>query len=177
MPNGLNCNIAPAVSCILGNYDQLGAANMSAATVLLGLLPTMLSLLACSIEEIGSQDILSTKVPRNLQHKIWIRIKLEVTPSAWLQPAFISFRPESHVALALSWAISIGTVLHIIFRTLSFSALLFIFSLDALGVAGRFLASTLPCRFVLSYEMSGIRQLAAMKESQEQALPMNTLEK
>ena len=47
------CNIAPVVSCLLGIYDQLGAADMSAATVLLGLLPTMLSLFGCTVEEIG----------------------------------------------------------------------------------------------------------------------------
>ena len=58
---------------------------------------------------------------------------------------------------SLSWCISNGTVVIIIIGSLVFSSLLFVSTEDAIGVAVRFLGSTLVCRIILSYELVGMR--------------------
>ena len=55
---------------------------------------------------------------------------------------------------------------HFVFGTLVFSSTLFIGTLDALGIVGRYLASALLCRIVILLEIGGIK---GVKEAEKEA--------
>jgi hypothetical protein len=56
--------------------------------------------------------------------------------------------PESSIL----YQILLGAV-HVLFGTVMFSSVLFIGTLDALGVVGRLTASTLVCQFITALEL------------------------
>lgn len=289
-PDGPDCAIAAVVSCILANYDQLGVANMQSGAVILGILPTVLSLLSVSPVEVGvlalrrpllafllgagspgaspfrtfdyrvpaeilqfrpksrrlrrpsgiwtifvsaAQYLLAVAATINVAIISWklgirtvlswapqssefpliwaflsvaihiggamsvfLRIKLttkptaspdsntspettscpskratllnvaklEVQPSSTQPPVELSLREESDIFIFFCWLTSVGIVLHIVYGTLTLSGTLFISSIDAVGVAGRYLASTLVCKIVLAYEMNGMRQVVDVRD-------------
>lgn len=78
-----------------------------------------------------------------------------------------TFRDKSYKFVVLSWFASTGTILHLIYGTLTFSSVLFISTRDALGVVGRYLASTFICRVILMFGIGGMR--TATQEQREQS--------
>ncbi|KXJ87900.1 hypothetical protein Micbo1qcDRAFT_215147 [Microdochium bolleyi] len=65
---------------------------------------------------------------------------------------------KSHIFV--TWLLSTSIIVMIVLGTTIFSSLMFIGPKEALGVAGRYFASTIVCRLVLTYELSGLRQTA-----------------
>ncbi|KAL2131282.1 hypothetical protein VTI74DRAFT_5313 [Chaetomium olivicolor] len=66
-------------------------------------------------------------------------------------------RPDSYLAAIVAWLTSTGTILYMIYRIITFSNIAFISTQDAPGVVARYLVSTLVCRIILNFEMSGMR--------------------
>ena len=66
-------------------------------------------------------------------------------------------KPETNLPLFISWLTSTVVILHVIYGTAILSSTLFVSALDALGVIGQFLGSTLVCRAILTYELRGMR--------------------
>ncbi|OGM51134.1 hypothetical protein ABOM_000332 [Aspergillus bombycis] len=86
----------------------------------------------------------------------------EITPSLYATPApDVDEIEESYLFLLVSWCVSTGAVVHILYGTMVLSSLLFISVEDALANVGRFLASVVCCRAVLAYELAGLRQAKA----------------
>lgn len=54
---------------------------------------------------------------------------------------------------------------HLVFGTLVFSSLMFIATLDATKIVLRYMVSGLLCRFVLLYELSGMRAAEVEEKS------------
>jgi hypothetical protein len=63
------------------------------------------------------------------------------------------------VFLSLRWLLDIGILAHTILGTLLFSSLLFFSVADSIMVVGRFAASALACKTILSLEMSRMIEL------------------
>jgi hypothetical protein len=66
---------------------------------------------------------------------------------------------------------------HIIFGTLTFSSLLFISVRDAVTVIGRYLASLLLCRAILTYELACLRDRPSQLDSSRPESGMELLER
>ncbi|KAE8140110.1 hypothetical protein BDV38DRAFT_280575 [Aspergillus pseudotamarii] len=71
--------------------------------------------------------------------------------------ASVTFKRQSYAFTCTSWCTSTGTILHLIYGTLTFSSIVFISTQDALGVVARYLASTIICRIILMFEIHGMR--------------------
>ncbi|KAE8418853.1 hypothetical protein BDV36DRAFT_294708 [Aspergillus pseudocaelatus] len=71
--------------------------------------------------------------------------------------ASVTFKRQSYAFVCISWCTSTGTILHLIYGTLTFSSIVFISTQDALGVVARYLASTIICRVILMFEIHGMR--------------------
>lgn len=67
-------------------------------------------------------------------------------------------KDESTLFIFLTWVTSITTVSHIIYGTLIFSSILFISTSDAVQIVARFVASTVVCRVILVFEITGMQQ-------------------
>jgi hypothetical protein len=95
----------------------------------------------------------SAPAPRTLR----ARIRDEFQLSAHQPHASIIRKRESYAFAFVSWCTSTGTILHLIYGTLTFSSILFISTRDALGVLGRYLISTIVCKVLLNFEIGGMR--------------------
>lgn len=69
----------------------------------------------------------------------------------------VEIRQETYRFIFLSWCTSIGVILHIVAGTVVFSSILFISTQDALGVLGRYLASTIICRAISMFEINSLK--------------------
>lgn len=85
----------------------------------------------------------------------WIRIQF--TP--FQEEGLISVKvvPETYWFLTFSWVTAILTVCYNIYRTLTFSSILFISVRDSVAVIGRYFVSVICCRMVLMYELAELR--------------------
>ena len=92
------------------------------------------------------------------------RIRDEFRLSKDQAEATITLQEETPYFIFISWFTSSGTVVHIIFGTLVFSSLLFITTLDAVTVVFQFLGSTIICRAILMFELSGMRSQVKVRE-------------
>lgn len=91
--------------------------------------------------------------------RLWQRILREFTPSAAREEAELEIKDETYGYIFLAWFTSMGTVLHIVYGTLLFSSIIFISTGDAVLVVVRYLSSTLVCRAIVMFELSGLRQV------------------
>ena len=272
--NNLSETITPVIDCLLGNLNEAQKANMAAAAVLLGLLPTTLGLVGSTTVEVGlvalrrpllafllaagapavspirtfdyvDVEELLQKTPRSVKRlsmgpakshtvavlqyiivaaavlnlafmsyelsirtlcsfspetayqpalwaflaiavhafgscstylrvrivadgsgantsgpgRLWQRIRREFTPSAAREEAELEINDETYGYIFLAWFTSMITVLHIVYGTLVFSSILFISTGDAVMVVSRYLSSTLVCRTIVMFELSGLRQV------------------
>ncbi|KAE8163744.1 hypothetical protein BDV40DRAFT_299090 [Aspergillus tamarii] len=87
------------------------------------------------------------------------RVGQEFRLSADHARASVTFKPQSYAFTCISWCTSTGTILHLIYGTLTFSSIVFISVQDALGVVARYLASTIICRVILMFEIHGMRRV------------------
>ena len=65
---------------------------------------------------------------------------------------------ETSTSIILSWMVATFIIAHLAYATLLLSSLLFIGTRDAAVIAVRLLLSTLVCRAILMYELSGLRE-------------------
>ncbi|EXJ57967.1 hypothetical protein A1O7_05390 [Cladophialophora yegresii CBS 114405] len=136
-------------------------------------LPALWAFLAIAVHFFGTWSVylrtrimlLEPKATRSWTQHIWRRICAEFTPSAAREVARLEIRDETYLYIFLSWFTSMGTVLHIVYGTLAFSSILFISTSDAVTVVARYLASTLVCRAIVMYELSGLRQVTTHRRS------------
>ena len=70
---------------------------------------------------------------------------------------FVDWFPETRLFIGLTWFLSIGNVVHIVFGTLVFSGMTFVGPRDALQIFGRYMASALACRIILTHELAGLK--------------------
>ena len=101
--------------------------------------------------------------------RLWQRILREFTPSAARGEAELEIRDETYGYIFLAWFTSMVTVLHIIYGTLLFSSILFISTPDAVIVVVRYLSSTLVCRAMVMFELSGLRQALDRQKGHSQS--------
>lgn len=67
-------------------------------------------------------------------------------------------REETYLSIVLNWLVAIFIIAHLAYGTLLLSSLLFIGTRDAAVIAVRLFGSTLICRAILMYELSGLRE-------------------
>lgn len=80
---------------------------------------------------------------------------------------------ETYLFIFMSWFMSVGTVLHVIFGTHMFSALLFVAVEAGLMIIGRFMASVVLCRIILLFEIVRLREVFdSSREEREERIEM-----
>ncbi|KIW24268.1 uncharacterized protein PV07_09995 [Cladophialophora immunda] len=127
-------------------------------------LPALWAFLAVAVHFFGTWSVycrtrISIKPDEKTPAGLWQMISAEFTPSASRQGADLEIKEETYLYIFLSWFTATGTVLHIVYGTLVFSSLIFISTSDATAVVARYLASTLVCRAIVMYELSGLREV------------------
>ena len=134
-------------------------------------LPALWAFLAAAIHISGAMAVAARVKLREVQSggkrgkRGWKQsIRDEFRLSNAQREATLSIREESLYFLVVSWITSSGIVVHIIFGTLVLSSTLFITTLDAVTVVFQFLGSTIVCRAILMWELSGIRQVVSVRE-------------
>ncbi|KAK4209272.1 hypothetical protein QBC37DRAFT_391395 [Rhypophila decipiens] len=98
------------------------------------------------------------KKPETWVHLLVRRIKCEFRLSVNNGKFHVEPADESKRYIILGWILSVVSVLHIIFGTLTLSSMLFIGPRDALKLIARFVASALACRIITMYELAGLRE-------------------
>lgn len=73
----------------------------------------------------------------------------------------IILRQETYIAIAMTWLVDTLVIAHLAYGTYMLSSSLFVYTLDAGLIALRLFASSLACRGVLMYELSGMRENVA----------------
>ncbi|EXJ57658.1 uncharacterized protein A1O5_12448 [Cladophialophora psammophila CBS 110553] len=127
-------------------------------------LPALWAFLAVAVHFFGTWSVhcrtrIRTKPGAKKPPGLWETICAEFTPSASRQGADLEIKEETYLYIFLSWFTATGTVLHIVYGTLVFSSLIFISTSDATAVVARYLSSTLVCRAIVMYELSGLREV------------------
>ncbi|KAJ5703908.1 hypothetical protein N7493_011046 [Penicillium malachiteum] len=74
-------------------------------------------------------------------------------------PRRVVLKRDNAWSLLMSWGLSLCATCHVILGTLAFSSMLFISARDGVAVLGRFMASVVVCRLILSYELAKLRVL------------------
>ncbi|KAJ6031040.1 hypothetical protein N7540_001772 [Penicillium herquei] len=74
-------------------------------------------------------------------------------------PRRVVLKRDNVWSLLMSWTLSLCATCHVILGTLVFSSMLFISARDGVAVLGRFMASVVVCRLILSYELAKLRVL------------------
>ncbi|KAK4249842.1 hypothetical protein C7999DRAFT_12373 [Corynascus novoguineensis] len=90
---------------------------------------------------------------------LWREFQLSGATSRVSISIILTRKPESYLAAFVAWFTSTSTIMHVIYGTITFSTVVFISTEDALGVVARYLMSTLVCRIILNFEMSGMRAM------------------
>ncbi|KAF2175923.1 hypothetical protein K469DRAFT_646390 [Zopfia rhizophila CBS 207.26] len=111
------------------------------------------------------RDVRIVSPPSRCEYGIRQRIlywaKDEFTPCAWQKhPTTLEYRPDTFWFLFASWLSATLTLGHYIYGTVVFTSALFISVPASLIVLVRFLASTMCCRIIVMYELSGMRQVS-----------------
>ncbi|KAH9206237.1 hypothetical protein DL95DRAFT_315935 [Leptodontidium sp. 2 PMI_412] len=111
-------------------------------------------------------DVEKALPPSRRKERLWSRIQYwaqdEFTPCAMQKTrTLLRYQPNSYWFLVVSWWSAVLTLFHYIYGTLVFSSLLFINIRNALIVLIRLLGSTLCCRLIVKYELSGMRHRPA----------------
>jgi hypothetical protein len=84
-------------------------------------------------------------------------LRREFTLGAKHPPAVLRERVETPLQLVVSVLLTVCIVAHIIWGTKTFGAILFVFGNDCLAIIVRYIASTLVCRMITAFELSGMR--------------------
>ncbi len=98
---------------------------------------------------------------------IWRTLKQEFRLTRNQDTVLMDLHDETYWFLGWSWVVASGTVVHIIFGTLVFSSILFVTTLDAVVVCFQLLGSTIVCRAILMFELSGMRTRISVSLSEE----------
>ncbi|KAI8626549.1 hypothetical protein F5Y19DRAFT_446044 [Xylariaceae sp. FL1651] len=83
-------------------------------------------------------------------------VPTQFLPAAFHPSMRLEWRQESLLFYFLTWAISIGILLQVVFGTLVLSGLLFFSLADSLGIVGRYILSAIICRGIVRLELSGM---------------------
>ena len=93
------------------------------------------------------------------QKQSWIkRILSEFQLCSVQSPSVIYEKQEAYKSVIISWVLSAGIIIHMVWRKVVMGGVLFISVQDAVAVAGRLMLSVLICRTVLMSEISGLRE-------------------
>ncbi|KAI0593151.1 hypothetical protein F4775DRAFT_579190 [Biscogniauxia sp. FL1348] len=124
---------APVVACILSFIDEAGKANLASAGVILGLLPTMLSITGSTTNELGlialRRPVLSLLLAagapsvnalRTFEQPEQTRLLLEPSPFRTLYPLYLSPRAQTLVS-TVQYLISLGAIANLIEATYEIS--------------------------------------------------------
>ncbi|KIX95820.1 uncharacterized protein Z520_08528 [Fonsecaea multimorphosa CBS 102226] len=127
-------------------------------------LPALWAFLTVAVHFFGTWSVycrtrITTKADGKTPAGLWQVLCAEFTPSASRQGANLEIKEETYLYIFLSWFTATGTVLHIVYGTLVFSSLIFISTSDATTVVARYLSSTLVCRAIVMFELSGLREV------------------
>jgi hypothetical protein len=82
----------------------------------------------------------------------------ELTPCVYHQSSILEWKDETLLHRAIQLFVSLGITIHLVFGTAILSSVYLIAVSDAVVIIGRLGASTLICRILLMFELSGIRQ-------------------
>ncbi|USP82138.1 hypothetical protein yc1106_09412 [Curvularia clavata] len=130
-----NHRINSVVSCILDHVDESGKAQMAAASVLLGILPTILGMVGSNITEVGllalRQPILAMLLSlgapvvspiRSFDYRSPVEI-LKIKPDA--VQAFTKWQQQIYLAKYTIAVAAIGNVVHVIWQLCMYSVCVF----------------------------------------------------
>ncbi|ORY70502.1 uncharacterized protein BCR38DRAFT_504115 [Pseudomassariella vexata] len=83
----------------------------------------------------------------------------EVVPSAFQSPKKLQWREgENALFEMITWLLGVGTVTHMVLGTLVLSSMLFFSVVDSVTIVARYMVSSIACRAVLRFELSGMRE-------------------
>ncbi|KAK8071796.1 hypothetical protein PG996_005144 [Apiospora saccharicola] len=74
---------------------------------------------------------------------------------------------RKQVATALAWCLHFGIVLHGVLGTLALAGLIFISALDAVVIVLYYVASAVVCKFIIAYELIGLRTKMRFESGQQ----------
>ncbi|KAJ5382184.1 hypothetical protein N7517_000095 [Penicillium concentricum] len=112
---------------------------------------------------LGDQTIVSWKCTSSYLELIWVGTTLG--PIFFAVVGYSMEESECTWSKSTPWGLgarfsyslsNIGGAVHVLFGTLTFSSVLFIGTLDALGVVGRLTASALVCQFITALELERV---------------------
>lgn len=87
--------------------------------------------------------------------KAWLHSEMSL--SSTRRGITYSLKPESYIYLFVSWLVSVAIVVQLVFGTLVLSSTTLIDTTDAVIIVLRYVASTIVCRIVLMFEVSGLQ--------------------
>lgn len=157
---------AGAIANIAINSYQLGMQTCCAFAPQLWYLPLLWTFLGLLIHVWGSLALWASIDCERPYKTFFDWLKFQFTPIAERKPLKVKLFKETLISVALSWWVSFYIACHIIFGTITFSSLIFITVRDAVAVIGRYMASLLICRAMLTYEL-GILRYQYMKKSEK----------
>lgn len=104
------------------------------------------------------------QTPLSIRQKLLRITQAELTLCGNQAALVLRWRQETFWFIAASWLTSFATVFHALYSILVFSSPLFISNRDASIVIARLWASAIVCRFVLMFEIAGLRAVARVTE-------------
>jgi hypothetical protein len=142
-------------------------------------------MLALSLRVKTAKDQIKSSKP-GYTSKLTQWFKHEAEPCIMHEKLVLAWKPQTYVFVGMSWLISVSTVAHIVYGTVTFSGLYFIGKistipqaddtekcvmclgwLDSLTLIGRLFASTIVCRAVLMFELAGMRHATEGKRRRD----------
>ncbi|KAH8700957.1 hypothetical protein BGW36DRAFT_357594 [Talaromyces proteolyticus] len=102
------------------------------------------------------------KKPNSVWGRLVYMLRQEATPCAAQEMPMDLKEADGFTVVSLQWLASGAGFAHILFGTMVLSSLLFIGMLEALSVAAQYIGSVLVCRFILMFELAGMRRLNPM---------------
>jgi len=156
---------------------ELGFWNLFAATNFV-YDPTLLTYAALLLHFLGIIGLLlHVRVARDSSSEKsgWLRawawpvrwVRYELVPGGFGEPLLLEPLRPSVLSLAVSWILSIGPTLQVVYGTISLSGSLLMSQWDARNCLFRYFFSAVVARGILLYELAGIREASAASYASE----------
>ena len=108
---------------------------------------------------------------QTIDRKTWLQaIGSEFQPCATGKPLLLTEVKKSLLFLVVRYLTDMASLVVFIFGTVALSSQIFISLGDVVPVIGRFLASTLVCRLILSFELHGLREATSRSQKTDDVL-------
>jgi hypothetical protein len=167
--------ILAAASCLNIMHLSWQLSTLAVSTVSEAIwLPVLWMGLMVPIYVVGNIEILlAVRLHWPSQSRSWAqRLMSEFQLTARQPQRALAVRKKTYIYLFVSWVTSTGTVAHIIFGTLVFSSMLFVFTIDAFIIVARFFISAVVCRAIVVGEISGMRRQVTFAGEIQQGFEM-----